>query len=170
MARVLIKKKGKALRTKEKAKKLHGSTSPAKSSGKPRAKPIVRSDDLPATQGMLIHLQKQFRQDLRASEKRTDARFNQIDAKFSQIDARFNQIDARFSQVDAKFNQLESQISTVLSEIHRLAILVEEQNARNKYVLDGYEQIFQRQDRLEIEVNQRLEVMEQVLSTKIGRT
>lgn len=163
MARVLIKKKGKALRTKEKAKKLHGSTSPAKSSGKPRAKPIVRSDDLPATQGMLILMQKQFRQDLRASEKRTDARFNQIDARFSQI-------DAKFSQVDAKFNQLESQISTVLSEIHRLAILVEEQNARNKYVLDGYEQIFQRQDRLEIEVNQRLEVMEQVLSTKIQRS
>lgn len=156
MARVVIKKKGKAPRTKEKTKEPHGNTSPAKSSGKLRAKPIVRSDDLPATQGMLILMQKQFRQDLRASEKRTDARFNQI--------------DARFSQVDGKFNQLESQVAQVLSEIHRLAILVEEQNARNKYVLDGYEQIFQRQDRLEIEVNRRLEAMEQVLSTKIGRT
>ena len=34
-------------------------------------------------------------------------------------------------------------MSGVKSELHRVALLVEEQNARNKYVMDGYSQIYE---------------------------
>lgn len=41
-------------------------------------------------------------------------------------------------------------------EIHRLALLVEEQNARNKIVMDGLTELFYRQDRVEKLVNKAL--------------
>ena len=67
-----------------------------------------------------------------------DARFSQIDARFPQIDARFSQIDARFSQIDARFSQIDSKLELLIAAVHQIRMLVEEQNARNKYVLDGF--------------------------------
>jgi hypothetical protein len=46
--------------------------------------------------------------------------------------------------------------SEVKSEIHRLALLVEEQNARNKIVMDGLTELFYRQDRVEKLVSKAL--------------
>ena len=128
--------------------------------------PILNSEHLPATQGMLNLHQKQFKADLKSFKKSMEARFNQIDARFSEIDSRFNQIDARFSKVDSRFNHLEAQLSTILSEVHRIAILMEEQNSRNKYVLDGYDQIYKRQERLEVNVDQRLQAVEELILSK----
>ncbi|MBL7672097.1 MAG: hypothetical protein JNM39_16555 [Bdellovibrionaceae bacterium] len=156
--------------------------------------PILNSEHLPATQGMLNLHQKQFKADLKSFKKSMEARFNQIDARFSEIDSRFNQIDARFSEIDSRFNQidarfseidsrfnqidarfskvdsrfnhLEAQLSTILSEVHRIAILMEEQNSRNKYVLDGYDQIYKRQERLEVNVDQRLQAVEELILSK----
>lgn len=67
-----------------------------------------------------------------------DARFNKIDARFSTIDARFDEVDARFNKVDERFDQLGSQISEIKALSHRTLALIEEQNARNLFVLDGY--------------------------------
>lgn len=81
-----------------------------------------------------------------------DARFEQVDARFEQIDARFEQIDARFERVDGQFAKIDSRFSTVDSEfksirselaevkagIYKVIALVEEQNHRNKVVLDSY--------------------------------
>lgn len=41
----------------------------------------------------------------------------------------------------------KSDLSKITSELHRVALLVEEQNARNKYVLDGYAQLYDMIDR-----------------------
>ena len=73
-----------------------------------------------------------------ASFLEIDARFLEVDARFSQIDARFPQIDARFSQIDARFSQIDSKLELLIAAVHQIRMLVEEQNARNKYVLDGF--------------------------------
>lgn len=71
-----------------------------------------------------------------------DARFEQVDARFAQVDARFDQVDARFDQMDAKFDQLRSEVHEAVAEMrvanHRLLLLMEEQNLRNKQAYDGY--------------------------------
>ena len=90
--------------------------------------PILKTSDLPATQHMLTAVHKQIKASISSLEKKQDA---------------------RFSQIDARFNQMDSKVDLVLSEIHRMAVLMEEQNSRNKFVLDGYDSIYQRQDRLE---------------------
>ena len=40
-------------------------------------------------------------------------------------------------RMDSGFEGLRGEIHGVKSELHRVALLVEEQNARHKYVLDG---------------------------------
>lgn len=39
-------------------------------------------------------------------------------------------------------HRMDSGFHEMKSEIHRIALLVEEQNAKNTYVLDGYAQIY----------------------------
>ena len=89
-----------------------------------------------------------------------DARFDQMDKKFAQIDERFDRIDARFVQIDARLDRIEARFDQfaaetnakfekLSSEIHRLALLIEEQNARNSIVLDGLTSLFYRQERVE---------------------
>jgi hypothetical protein len=45
-------------------------------------------------------------------------------------------------RMDSGFQGLRSEMHSMKSEMHRIALLVEEQNARNKYVMDGYAQIY----------------------------
>jgi hypothetical protein len=66
--------------------------------------------------------------------------------------------------MDSKFNQMDSKLEKVLSEVHRMAIMMEEQNSRNKFVLDGYEQLYKRQDRLEFDVSRRLQNIETIIA------
>ncbi len=67
-------------------------------------------------------------------------------------------------QLSSQIKQLSSQIKVVehgfgqdfhelKSEMHRVALLVEEQNARNRIVLDGLTSLFERQDRVEAKVD-----------------
>lgn len=49
-------------------------------------------------------------------------------------------------ELKADIRALEAQLT---SQIHRLGILIEEQNARNRIVMDGLKILFQRQERLE---------------------
>lgn len=128
--------------------------------------PILYSKKLVATQGMFFHLEKELKLEIKSTEKRLNSKFHKIDARFAFIDARFNQMEARFSEIDARFNAIESKIDKVLAEVHRMAVLMEEQNARNRFVLEGYDQLYKRQDRLEIEVDRRLKNIEELIITK----
>ncbi len=89
-----------------------------------------------------------------------DARFNQVDAHFKNIDARFNQVDARFNQVDAQLHSLKSELKAMNSSIHRSLVLLEEQEARNKYVLDGYQSLHDRQDHFEQRIEKKIKQIE----------
>lgn len=52
-------------------------------------------------------------------------------------------IDSGLHGVHSDVSELKSEMFGVKSELHRVALLVEEQNARNKYVLDGYAQLYE---------------------------
>jgi hypothetical protein len=87
-----------------------------------------RTKDLPATQGMLT---------LARSELKADVR---------ELRAEMN---ARFSQMDAKFERVLGAVHHVAAEVARIGVLVEEQNSRNRIVLEGLTGLAQRQDRVE---------------------
>ena len=48
------------------------------------------------------------------------------------------ELGALEKRVDAKFLSVEAKLEQVVSAVHHVAALVEEQNSRNLYVLDGY--------------------------------
>ena len=72
----------------------------------------------------------------------------------SNINSFEKRLDSKFSQIESKLNQVESKIELVLSEIRRMIVLIEEQNARNKFILDGYASLHERLDRLELRFDQ----------------
>ena len=88
-----------------------------------------------------------------AKFKSIDARFNKVDEKFKLIDARFDKIDERFKLIDARFDKMEARFDKVDANIHEIKLLVEEQNANNKYVLDALVNIYDRQERVESKVD-----------------
>jgi len=62
---------------------------------------------------------------------------------FEMEDRLSHKIESEISGVRSEVHGLKSEISGVKSELHRVALLVEEQNARNKYVMDGYAQLYE---------------------------
>lgn len=124
---------------------------------------VTSSDDIQATKGMLDHLEQKLTHQITSCRLETKAleakmegrfdkiesRFNQMESRFSDIDSRFNDIYSRFHEVDRRFNQMDAKIEMVLSAVHKVALLVEEQNARNKFVLDGYKSLNDRLEKLE---------------------
>ena len=82
----------------------------------------VRSRDVPATAAMLFEMEERMNH---------------------RMDAGFHRMRAEFNGLRAEFGGLKAEVSGIKSELHRIALLVEEQNARNKYVLDGYAQLYE---------------------------
>jgi archaellum component FlaC len=64
----------------------------------------------------------------------------------SEIQAVKSEVQAVKSEVHAlksEIHGMKSEVHGLKSEFHRVALLVEEQNARNKFVMDGYTQIYE---------------------------
>lgn len=106
------------------------------------AKAPLRSKDIPVSQEMLENTKGEIKSEI------TSLRL--------EMNSRFLEVDARFKQVDARFDKMDSKLEKIMSAVYRTNALVEEQNARNKVVLDGYDQIYRRQE----EFDQRLKVLE----------
>jgi len=129
-----------------------------------------KSDNVPATKKMVDETRAELKSDLtslklimKAGFKRIDARFAKMDARFARIDARFARMEERFAKteerfakmeerfasIDERFARLEAKISSMEAMMHRMMVLVEEQNARNVFVLDGYASLDARLSKLE---------------------
>jgi chromosome segregation ATPase len=119
-----------------------------------------KAKDLPATQGILHLVRNELKEnilEIKAELRKMNGKFVQVDAKFDQVDAKFVQVDARFDQVDARFDQMDAKMDAMKhelkGEISRLAVLVEEQNARNSIVLEGLSGLFYRQEKVEARID-----------------
>lgn len=115
-----------------------------------------KSGDIPATAAMLNEARHEVKSEITSFRLEVDAQFKQVDARFEQVNARFEQVNASIAEVRAEVAQVKSEVSEVKSEVHkvlaavhRVGLLVEEQNARNKFVLDGYTSLSDRMDKIE---------------------
>ncbi len=105
--------------------------------------------DLPATQGMLQLVRTELKSEMRAGFKKVDARFAQMEGRFAQMEGRFAQIDERFARIDEQFALVHSGMAELTAQVSRIALAVEEQNSRNKIVMDALSGLWTRQDRVE---------------------
>jgi hypothetical protein len=76
----------------------------------------------------------------------------------------FQKMDARFKGVDARFDELASKMETLTAAVHRALALHEEQEARNKYVLDGHQGLTDRQDRIEEKYDKEISDIKDLIS------
>lgn len=96
-----------------------------------KAGPPVKSKDVPATQGMLWELRAELKSDMKSLERKMDSKFNRM---------------------ESKFDKLMAEVYRIGSDVHRIALVVEDQNVRNKYALDGYTSLNDRLEKQEIEI------------------
>lgn len=84
-------------------------------------KKVVRASSLPVTKKMLYRVRYSLRSDT------TSLRY--------EMKAGFAKMEARFAKID--------------SPLHQMHLLLEEQNAKNNFVMDGLNFLYYRQERLE---------------------
>lgn len=117
--------------------------------------------ELRSVETRLTAKQNALEEKIDAVEARLNAKIDAVEArlnaKIDAVEARLNaKIDAVEAKLDAKITKLDSKLELVLAAVHRVAALVEEQNSRNRYVLDGYASLYDAQE----DIKARLEKLE----------
>ncbi len=100
-----------------------------------KLRPPRKSPDIPVTSQML--------EEARFELKR------EIESFRHEVKGEFKSVKADVAKVQAHVEKVQADVSKVLAAVHRVGLLVEEQNARNKYVLDGYTSLSDRLDKVE---------------------
>lgn len=119
---------------------------------------IERSDDLPVTQRMLYLVRDDVKSQMMAMEARANGKFGaverlrvqfedhcvQVDGRFTRgedritgLEDRVSGLEHRMSRLEDRMTKLENRLGGVESKLHQLHLLLEEQNNRSKYVMDG---------------------------------
>jgi chromosome segregation ATPase len=120
-----------------------------------------RASELLINHRILWAVRDELKADIRAVDTKIvsmDAKFESLDAKIESVDSKLGSLDAKIESVDSKVdsvaNRISAEIHKVRSDVQRVIALVEEQNNRNRAVLDGYQSLYDRQDRVEKKVDQ----------------
>ena len=83
------------------------------------------------------------------------------------MNSRFKRVDARFNKVEAQVEEVKAQIDDLKSLIHEIGANLELQDQRNQATLDGYDQLFRRQDRYEKEFNDKIQDHLRIMTSAI---
>jgi chaperonin cofactor prefoldin len=102
-----------------------------------KSPPAKKSGQILVTKAMLDGTRSELMSEITSLRLEMKAGFRQVDVRMGQLDLRMDQLDLRMDQLDLRMDQLSMETQKVIAGIHRITVLVEEQNARNLYVLDG---------------------------------
>ncbi len=142
----------------------------------------TRSQDTPATQGMLLEFRSEMAHKMSGMQNQIEGRFNSIESRFDRFESRFDKFESRFDKFESRFDKFESRFDTFDSKfhaiesrfnnvdakidalhalVHTIALRMEEQRSENSVVMDGLSNLFQRQERVE----QRIDAVEKNVGT-----
>jgi len=105
------------------------------------------ADEVPVTRGMLTGLRTELLQ--RIDQGREEAK-----AENRKLDGKIDALRAEIHEVKAEIHEVKAEIHEVKAGMARIEVLVEEQNARNRIVLDGIAALLSRQNQVEQRVTQ----------------
>ena len=101
-----------------------------------------KSKDIPVTQEMLYEVRSELKSDITSVKL---------------------EVQSVKSELKSDIQKVNSDIQKVLSAVHRVTALVEEQDNRNKFALDGYAVLSERQDRLEKELRNDIKEIKNII-------
>ncbi len=128
-----------------------------------------KASDVFVTQKMLFQVRDELKAQTASSEQKLlsavyeirsenqgfKAEFESIRAEIHDIRSEMHDIRAEIHELRSDIHGVKSEVQALRADVHRIALLVEEQNNRNKIVLDGLTQLFERQGRIEEELRLR---------------
>ena len=112
--------------------------------------------ELPATRGMLGEVRNELLERIDQSKDELRGEIHQVK---DELRGEIHQVKTELSQIAIGLHAVQGGLHAVRADMARIAFLVEEQNARNKVVLDGLVAVISRQDRLE----QRMDTVEETV-------
>jgi hypothetical protein len=124
-----------------------------------------QASTMPSSRGMLQLVRTELKSDIRAVRSDMKAGFARSDGEVatlrSEMKAGFARVDGEFASVRSEmrsgFSRVDAKLELVVSEVARLGVLVEEQNANNRIVLEGLSSLWQRQDQFESRLTDEVE-------------
>lgn len=128
----------------------------------------IRSSEVPVTQAMLYGVRDELKAFVKAQNHDTKAEFksemsglktefgdfkSEVRTEINGLKSEINDLKSDVGGLHIKLHSVDAKIYGLQSEVHKLAVLIEEQNARNIIVLDGLTGLFGRQERVETRVD-----------------
>ncbi len=115
--------------------------------------------DVPVNSRMLDESRNELIHKIESAKLELKSDIHELDSKILSLDSKILSLDSKISNLDSKISSVDSKVESLTSIVHKLSLTIEEQNARNKVVLDGLTGLFSRQDRIEV----KLEEMDQTI-------
>jgi chromosome segregation ATPase len=116
------------------------------------------ANEVPVTRGMLTGVRTELLQRIDQGREEAKAENQELDGKIDTVRAEIHELRG---ELKGDMHRLEAGIHEVKAELHevkagmaRIEVLVEEQNARNRIVLDGIATLLSRQNQVEQRVVQ----------------
>jgi CRISPR/Cas system-associated exonuclease Cas4 (RecB family) len=118
--------------------------------------PSAKNEDQPASRKMLTLVRDELKTDIHSLERKMDAGFKEVRADIVQIKADIVVIKADIVVIKSDIVEIKRDVIEIKCSIDeiktsglRTQILLEEQHANNRIVLEGLQALWQRQDRIE---------------------
>ena len=125
-----------------------------KTTKKTKSRPLVKSDDVPVSKKHLDLTKQEIKSEITSLRLEMKAGFSQIDSRFTSIESKFTSIEGRFTDIDGKFTGMDAKFASLDAKLSGMMALLEEQNSRNRYVLDGYTSLNDKQESTEARVKE----------------
>ena len=128
--------------------------------------PPKKSQDIPASKGHLDEFRAELKSELTSVDLKVESlrsEITSIDLKVEslrsevtsidlKVDSLRSEMNSRFENVNSRFEKMDSKIEKLVAVVHRTNALIEAQEDRNRYVLDGYTSLNDRLDKVEKKV------------------
>lgn len=139
-----------------------------------------KSHELPVTAGILNKAKSELKHDitslslkmdsfsskLESQDNKIDSLSIKVDSQEKKIDSLSTKIDSQDKKTQSQFEKVQSQFEDVKSLIMKVLLKVEEVDNRNKFVLDGFASLAERQEKDKVENDARFKNIENAVFSK----
>jgi len=105
---------------------------------------------------MLFEVRNELKEFVRAQSLSLESKIDALRADNHGLKADNHDMKADIHGLKADIHGMKADIHSMKADVHAIKLLVEEQNARNRIVLDGLSVYFEKAERIELRMN-RLE-------------
>jgi len=108
--------------------------------------PSAKAGDQPATRSMLKLVKGELKEEISKSKYSLEAKIIKMG---SGLERKMGYLDNRLSKVEVDLKEVKGEISEVKIMMHKSNLLLEEQNANNRIVLEGLQVLWQKQEQID---------------------